>query len=135
MTTSATHTPEVDEDAPEVGEVWGVAGPVVIARGLAAARLYNLVHVGVDRIPGEVIRLDRDRTVIQVYEDPTGLAAGEPVQDSGRPLEVELGPGLLEGIFDGIQRPLHRLAAIRDGIPGAPMIARGARASALDRER
>lgn len=135
MSTTVTGASTIEEGAAVLGEVWGVTGPVVIARGLAAPRLYNLVHVGTDRIPGEVIRLDRDRTVIQVYEDPTGVAAGEPVQDSGRPLEVELGPGLLQGIFDGIQRPLHRLAAISGGVPRTPMIARGAHAPALDRER
>jgi V/A-type H+-transporting ATPase subunit A len=112
-----------------------VIGPVVVARGLTAPRLYNVVHVGESRIPGEVIRLDGERAVIQVYEDPAGLAAGDPVEDSGRPLEVELGPGLLGGVFDGIQRPLPRLAGIDDGVAARPTIARGAHAPALDHDR
>ena len=121
--------------ATEVGAIHAVSGPVVTVRGLTAARLYNVVLVGHARLPGEVIRLDAGDAVIQVYEDTAGLAAGEPVVDTGEALQVELGPGLLGTIFDGTQRPLTTLAA-RDGDPaGEPMIERGATAPALDRGR
>ena len=85
-----------------VGAVHAVSGPVVTARGLPAARLYNVVLVGHARLPGEVIRLDAGDVVVQVYEDTAGLAVGEPVADTGEQLQVELGPGLLGSIFDGI---------------------------------
>ena len=82
-----------------------------------------------------MIRLEPDGVVIQVYEDPTGLHAGEPVAGTQRSLEVELGPGLLGAIFDGIQRPLPALAAANGAPYGEPFIARGARCPALDRAR
>jgi len=66
------------------GEIWRVAGPVVVARGLPGVRLYNVVRVGDAALPGEVIRLDGDRATIQVYEDTAGLRVGEPVRDTGR---------------------------------------------------
>jgi V/A-type H+-transporting ATPase subunit A len=121
--------------AAEPGTIHAVTGPVVVARGLTATRLYNVVHVGHNRLPGEVIRLDRNDAVIQVYEDTSGLAAGAPVVDTGEPLQVELGPGLLGTIFDGTQRPLTTLAATPDNPVGKPMIPRGAAAAALDRAR
>jgi V/A-type H+/Na+-transporting ATPase subunit A len=117
------------------GEIHGVAGPVVVAKGLPATRLYNVVQVGHARLPGEVIRLDGADAVIQVYEDTSGLAAGEPVVDTGEPLQVELGPGLLGSIFDGTQRPLTVLARVGENVWGAPMIPRGVAPPALDRER
>ena len=118
-----------------VGTVHAVSGPVVTARGLPAPRLYNVVLVGHARLPGEVIRLDSGDAVVQVYEDTAGIAAGEPVVDTGGPLRVELGPGLLGTIFDGTQRPLTTLAESEGDTPGAPMIERGATAPALDRSR
>jgi V/A-type H+-transporting ATPase subunit A len=119
----------------EVGEIHGVAGPVVVARGLTATRLYNVVEVGHAGLAGEVIRLDGPDAVIQVYEDTSGLRAGEPVTDTREPLRAELGPGLLGSIFDGTQRPLTVLARA-DGNPwGRPMIPRGLSAPSLDRER
>jgi V/A-type H+-transporting ATPase subunit A len=117
------------------GDIWRVAGPVVIARGLSGVRLYNVVRVGDAALPGEVIRLDGDRATIQVYEDTAGLRIGEPVLDTGRPLEVELGPGLLGHIFDGTQRPLEVLARDGDDPFGRPLIPRGVEVPALDRER
>ena len=117
------------------GAVWRVAGPVVVAKGLRDARLYNVVFVGEERLPGEVIRLDGDRVTIQVYEETSGIRVGEPVEDTGAPLQVELGPGLLGAIFDGTQRPLPRMAE-KGGDPfGAPTIARGISIPAIDRER
>ncbi|MEC5181007.1 V-type ATP synthase subunit A [Arthrobacter sp. CG_A4] len=116
------------------GTLWRVAGPVAEATGLHA-RLYDVVLVGTARLPGEVIRIDGDRCVIQVYEDTAGLAVGEPVVGTGRPLQVELGPGLLGQILDGTQRPLPVLARVGDDPYAVATIARGARAAALDRER
>lgn len=121
--------------ASEPGTIHAVTGPVVVARGLTTTRLYNVVLVGDNRLPGEVIRLDRDDAVIQVYEDTSGLAAGAPIFDTGESLQVELGPGLLGTIFDGTQRPLTTLAATPDSPVGKPMIPRGASAAALDRGR
>jgi V/A-type H+-transporting ATPase subunit A len=121
--------------AADLGTIHAVSGPVVTARGLTGARLYNVVLVGHGRLPGEVIRLDAGDAVVQVYEDTAGLAAGEPVVDTGEPLQVELGPGLLGTIFDGTQRPLTKLARRGDDPMGAPMIERGATAPPLDRSR
>jgi V/A-type H+-transporting ATPase subunit A len=118
-----------------VGEIHGVAGPVIVARGLTEARLYNVVEVGHARLAGEVIRLDHLDVVIQVYEDTSGLTAGEPVIDTREPLQVELGPGLLGSIFDGTQRPLTLLARTDENPWGRPMIPRGLSAPALDRQR
>jgi V/A-type H+-transporting ATPase subunit A len=117
------------------GEIHGVAGPVVVAKGLPETRLYNVVQVGHPRLAGEVIRLDKGDAVIQVYEDTSGLAVGEPVFDTGEPLQVELGPGLLGSIFDGTQRPLDELARAGDNPWGTPMIQRGVAPSALNRNR
>ena len=99
----------------------------MVARGLDGVRLYNVVHVGEAALPGEVIRLDGERATIQVYEDTAGLRVGEPVLDTGRPLEVELGPGLLGRIFDGTQRPLDVLARDGDDPFGRPLLPRGSR--------
>jgi V/A-type H+/Na+-transporting ATPase subunit A len=118
-----------------VGEIHGVSGPVVVAKGLPATRLYDVVEVGHARLTGEVIRLDGPNVVIQVYEDTSGLTAGEPVTDTREPLRVELGPGLLGSIFDGTQRPLTVLARMDENPWGRPMIPRGLSAPALDRER
>ncbi|MDX5895255.1 V-type ATP synthase subunit A [Rubrobacter radiotolerans] len=119
----------------EAGTVWRVAGPVVVATGLRDARLYNVVFVGEERLPGEVIRLDGERVTVQVYEETSGIRVGEPVEDTGAPLQVELGPGLLGGIYDGTQRPLPEMAA-KDGDPfGAPTIGRGISLPAVDRTK
>ncbi|GBD28003.1 V-type ATP synthase alpha chain [bacterium HR31] len=112
------------------GEIVKIAGPAVIARGMRGARMYDIVRVGNERLVGEIIRLSGDTAFIQVYEDTSGLLVGEPVESTGLPLAVELGPGLLSNIFDGIQRPLP---AVR-GQQG-DFIRRGAVAPALDRER
>jgi V/A-type H+/Na+-transporting ATPase subunit A len=125
----------VSRPAAEGGRIHGVAGPVVVAKGLPAARLYNVVEVGHARLAGEVIRLDGPDAVIQVYEDTSGLGAGEPVIDTREPLRVELGPGLLGSIFDGTQRPLTVLARVGENAWGRPMIHRGLSAPALDRGR
>lgn len=125
---------DADHAAP-TGAIWRIAGPVVVARGLDRVRLYNVVRVGRAALPGEVIRLDGDLATIQVYENTGGLRVGEPVLDTGRPLEVELGPGLLGRIFDGTQRPLEVLARVGEDPFGAPLLPRGASLPSLDRER
>ncbi len=117
------------------GRVVRVAGPVVVATGLEKARLYNLVRVGRRRLIGEVIRLQGDEALIQVYEETSGLQTGSVVEDTGAPLQVELGPGLLGQVFDGVQRPLPRLAA-KSGQPfGEPFIRRGVEVAPIDRAR
>jgi V/A-type H+-transporting ATPase subunit A len=92
------------------GRIYRVAGPVVTVTGIEA-KMYDLVKVGDEGLMGEVIEIDRDKFVIQVYEDTSGLKPGEPVENTGLPLSVELGPGLLSSIYDGIQRPLPVLNA------------------------
>jgi V/A-type H+/Na+-transporting ATPase subunit A len=103
------------------------AGPLAVVRGLGAIGLNEVVLVGEERLTAEVIRIDGDEATLQVYEDTTGLALGEPAVATGAPLEVELGPGLLGRIFDGLQRPLDELARAGD------FVGRGIRAQALDR--
>ncbi len=87
------------------GEIYRVSGPVVTARGVSP-RMYDVVLVGHEKLMGEVIGLEDDDVTIQVYEDTSGVKPGEPVENTGEPLSVELGPGLLTSIYDGIQRPL-----------------------------
>ncbi len=118
-----------------VGRVVRVAGPVVVAAGLDRARLYNLVRVGRRRLIGEVIRLQGDDALIQVYEETSGLQTGSVVEDTGAPLRVELGPGLLGQVFDGVQRPLYVLAR-KDGARfGEPFIRRGVTVPPIDPDR
>src|SRR5512143_3893580 len=93
------------------GTVTAVNGPVVRARTSRPLGMAELVWIGAERLVGEVIGLVDDRVTVQVYEDTTGLTPGAPVHASGAPLSVELGPGLLGTIFDGMQRPLETLAA------------------------
>lgn len=107
-----------------------VAGPVVVAEHLSGVSMYEVVHVGRMRLVGEVIRLGGNLATIQVYEDTGGLRVGEPVFASGHPFQVELGPGLLGSIFDGVQRPLPVLRALQ-----GDFVTRGGVAPALDRER
>ena len=94
-----------------IGKVDKVIGPVVHAREIDKARMLDLVEVGDDHLVGEIVKLDRDRAVIQVYEDTTGLTPGTNIYSAGVPLSVDLGPGLIGTIYDGIQRPLE---VIRD---------------------
>ncbi|MHB8632783.1 MAG: V-type ATP synthase subunit A [Thermoplasmatota archaeon] len=90
------------------GTVYRVSGPVVTAAGIRPA-MYDIVRVGTERLMGEVIQIEGDHSIIQVYEDTSGVKPGEPVENTGLPLVVELGPGLLTSIYDGIQRPLEVL--------------------------
>lgn len=93
----------------KVGRIVKVAGPVVIAEGMIGVRMYDVVRVGKMNLIGEIVELHADRASIQVYEETTGIGPGEPVTDTQAPLSVELGPGLIESIYDGIQRPLDDL--------------------------
>ncbi|MEM4267445.1 MAG: V-type ATP synthase subunit A [Candidatus Woesearchaeota archaeon] len=96
------------EKVTKKGVLYRIAGPVVVAKNISA-RMYDVVRVGNERLMGEVIQINEDETVIQVYEDTSGLKPGEPVENTGLPLSVELGPGMLTSIYDGIQRPLPAL--------------------------
>ena len=91
------------------GKVARISGPAVIAEGMMGARMYDIVRVGEEKLIGEIIRLDGETAFVQVYEETGGLTVGEPVVSTGLPLAVELGPGMLNGIFDGIQRPLDKI--------------------------
>ncbi len=113
-----------------VGQVRRVVGPVVEAGGVTGVEMLELVYVGAERLVGEVVRIAGDAAWIQVYEDTTGLRAGSPVYGRGEPLSAELGPGLIGGIYDGIQRPLDALRATM-----GDFVAKGVHIPALDRER
>ncbi len=91
------------------GKVQRISGPAVIAEGMMGARMYDIVRVGKEQLVGEIIRLDGTTAFVQVYEDTSGLTVGEAVVSTSLPLAVELGPGMLNGIFDGIQRPLDKI--------------------------
>ncbi|MES2153701.1 MAG: V-type ATP synthase subunit A [bacterium] len=95
-------------NANEKGTVYRVSGPVCTAIGIKPA-MYDIVRVGTERLMGEVIQIEGEYSIIQVYEDTSGVKPGEPVENTGLPLVVELGPGLLTSIYDGIQRPLEVL--------------------------
>ena len=112
------------------GSIVKVAGPLIVAENMADARMYDVVRVSRNRLVGEIIELRGDRASIQVYEETSGLGPGEPVESTGAPLSVELGPGLIESIFDGIQRPLTK---IREKV--GERITRGVEVPSLDRER
>src|SRR5512137_2231796 len=111
------------------GEISRVAGPVVTAQGISP-RMYDVVFVGQLKLMGEVIKLVGNKTVIQVYEDTSGIKPGEEVVDTGAPLQVELGPGLLSSVYDGVQRPLP---VLRD--KQGDFVSRGVTAPGLDRQK
>lgn len=92
------------------GTIYKVAGPLVVANNMAGAKMYELVRVGWHRLVGEIIKLEADNASIQCYEDTSGLTVGDPVLRTGNLLSVSLGPGIMETIYDGIQRPLKRIA-------------------------
>ena len=92
----------------ENGVIYRISGPVVTATGIAP-RMYEVVRVGNEGLMGEVIELHGEQSVIQVYEETSGIEPGEPVIRTGQTLSVQLGPGLLTQIYDGIQRPLPKL--------------------------
>lgn len=112
------------------GKIVKVSGPLVIAEGMADAKMFDVVRVSDKRLIGEIIELRGDKASIQVYEETAGLGPGEPVESTGEPLSVELGPGLIESIFDGIQRPL---TSIREKV--GDRIARGTEVAPLDHDK
>ena len=112
------------------GKIRKVSGPLVIAEGMREADLFDVVRVGPKKLIGEIIEMHGDRASIQVYEETAGLGRGDKVVSTGAPLSVELGPGLLTNIFDGIQRPLE---AMREKV-GSNLV-RGLDEPALDREK
>ena len=112
------------------GKIVRVAGPLVVASECYGAKMYDMVKIGSLGLIGEIIELKEDRAYIQVYEDTTGVGPGEPVRLTGRPLSVELGPGLLGSIYDGIQRPLDGIRA-----KTGDFVARGVELPSLDRAR
>ncbi len=114
----------------DAGSIVKVAGPLVIAEGMQNARIYDVVRVSEQRLMGEIIEMRRDEASIQVYEETGGLGIGEPVYLSGHPLSVELGPGLIESIYDGVQRPLD---IIRE--TAGDLITRGIDIPGLSRDR
>ncbi|EKM82880.1 hypothetical protein AGABI1DRAFT_53440 [Agaricus bisporus var. burnettii JB137-S8] len=119
-----------DEDRESrFGQVFGVSGPVVVAENMIGAAMYELVRVGHDELVGEVIRIENDQATIQVYEETSGVTVGDPVLRTGKPLSVELGPGLMGNIVDGIQRPLRSIQELSKSI----YIPRGINTDALSR--
>ena len=93
----------------EVGRVIKVSGPLIVAEGMRSCKMFDVVRVGEENLIGEIIELRDDRASIQVYEETSGLSTGAKVISTNAPLSVELGPGIIEGIYDGIQRPLNKL--------------------------
>ena len=112
------------------GKISKIAGPLVVASGMREANMFDVVRVSDSRLIGEIIEMRGDRASIQVYEETSGLGTGEPVVSTGEPLSVELGPGLIQGIFDGIQRPLEKIRELAGN-----NLARGIEVPALDREK
>jgi len=113
-----------------IGKIVKVAGPLVVAQGIENAQMYEVVKIGNEKIVGEVIRVQGDNVFIQVYEETYGIGPGEPVYLTGSPLSVQLGPGLLSNIYDGIQRPLSDLSA-----QSGDFITRGIESTALDAQK
>jgi len=115
----------------DYGVIFSIAGPVVVAEKMNGAAMYELVRVGNYGLMGEIIRLEGDTATIQVYEETAGLTVGDIVMRTRKPLSVELGPGLMKSIFDGVQRPLKNIAEISQSI----FIPRGVNAAALDKSK
>ena len=112
------------------GTIVKVAGPLIVAEGMGDSTMYDVVRVSDKGLIGEIIELRGDRASIQVYEETAGLGPGEPVVSTGEPLSVELGPGLIESIFDGIQRPLTKIMAL-----AGDRITRGVQVDSLDHQK
>ena len=113
-----------------MGKIVKVSGPLVVATGMADANMADVVHVGEQQLIGEILTMTGDSASIQVYEETGGLGPGAVVETTGAPLSVELGPGLMENIYDGIQRPLEGIMKI-----AGSTITRGIQVPALDREK
>jgi len=118
---------QTEQSVREDGIIASVSGPVVVARDLDA-RMNDVVYVGDEGLMGEVIEIEGDTTTIQVYEETSGISPGEPVENTGEPLSVDLGPGLLDTIYDGVQRPLDVL----EDKMGSPYLDRGVDAPGIE---
>ena len=126
-----SHSREVRELTSEkTGKIYGINGPVIYLKGKNEFKMSEMVYVGKERLVGEVISLDKDLTTIQVYEETSGLRPGEEVTASGAAVSVTLAPGILNNIFDGIERPLERIAE-----SGGAFITRGVSVDELDKEK
>ena len=124
--------PNVNEDGTvKGGRVFSISGPVIVAEQMIGCAMYELCKVGNEQLVGEVIRIDADKATIQVYEETAGVTVGDPVLRTGKPLSVELGPGLMETIYDGIQRPLKGIS----DMSGSIYIPRGVDVPSLDRKK
>lgn len=121
----------LDAGESHYGQIFSVSGPVVVAENMIGCTMYELVKVGHDNLVGEVIRISGDKATIQVYEETAGVTIGDPVMRTGKPLSVELGPGLVETIYDGIQRPLQGIKDTSQSI----YIPRGIDTPSLSRDR
>ncbi|WP_029169297.1 V-type ATP synthase subunit A [Clostridium cellulovorans] len=115
----------------KVGRIEKVSGPLVVAEGMDEANIYDVCKVGDKGLIGEIIEMRGDRASIQVYEETSGIGPGDPVVTTGEPLSVELGPGLLEAIFDGIQRPLDKFLQVS----GSNFLVKGISVEPLDRDK
>jgi len=113
------------------GTIKKIAGPLVVAEGMRDANMYDVVRVSKERLIGEIIEMHGDQASIQVYEETEGLGPGEPVESTNAPLSVELGPGLIGSIYDGIQRPLNKIMEITH----SNNLSRGVEVPALDHEK
>ncbi|HLC74870.1 MAG TPA: V-type ATP synthase subunit A [Candidatus Nanoarchaeia archaeon] len=113
----------------KTGTIYRIAGPVVVVKEMDA-RMYDVIRIGTQKLMGEVIKIDGDKTTVQVYEDTSGIKPGESAENTGEQLSVELGPGLLRSIYDGIQRPLDVLKEKM-----GDFIDRGVTAPGLDRKK
>ena len=113
-----------------MGKIWRISGPVIIAEDMRGSQVYEVVEIGDERLNGEIIGLEQDKAVIQVYEDTVGLTVGEKVTRTGEILMAELGPGLVGNIYDGVQRSL---VTMKDEV--GDFLHRGVRTHALDREK
>lgn len=122
---------KLQSEEEDIGIVYKVAGSLVIAELMSGTRMYELAKVGWNKLVGEIIRLEGNYAYIQVYEDTSGLAVGDPVTKTGNALSVELGPGILDSIYDGIQRPLERIA----NLCGDVYIYKGIDLTALDHDK
>lgn len=115
----------------KTGKIIKVAGPLVVAEGMEEANIFDMVKVGEKGLIGEIIEMRNDKASIQVYEETTGIGPGDPVVTTGELLSIELGPGLIESMFDGIQRPLDAFAKAAN----SPFLKKGVAVKSLNRER
>ena len=115
----------------KIGKIIKVSGPLVVAEGMDEANIFDMVKVGEKGLIGEIIEMRGDKASIQVYEETTGIGTGDPVETTGEPLSLELGPGLIESMFDGIQRPLDAF----EKAANSPFLEKGISVNSLNRER